>query len=268
MTTTTVTTPAPLMLVNYQTRLPSFEGPLDLLLRLIERQKLDITEVSLVAVTDQFLAFVARMEDAPLEVIAEFTSVGTRLTLLKSRSLLPRPPLPDEEAEPDPDDLVEQLRAYQRLKRVAADLGQRRERGLVSFGHRGTGPIARRTEVAPPRLARYDASVLARAIRRRISTLPVAVQTIRQRRIISIREMTDRVVEHLARVPTVTFSEMVDDFGTRSERATAFLATLVLIRRRSIDAVQEGLFSEITLTRSQAAPPMPGGEEIDDEFTN
>ncbi len=264
----TATAPASLTLVNYQTRLPSFEGPLDLLLRLIERQKLDITEVSLVAVTDQFLAFVAEMEDAPLEVIAEFTSVGTRLTLLKSRSLLPRPPAQDEETEPDPDDLVEQLRAYQRLKRVAADLGQRRDRDLVSFAHRGTGPIARRTEVQPPRLASYDASVLVRAIRRRLSTIPVAVQTIRQRRIISIREMTDRVVDRLSRVRSVTFNEVVEDLGTRSERATAFLATLVLIRRRSIDAVQDGLFSEITLTRAEAAPAMADGNDIDDEFTN
>ncbi len=260
--------PVSLTLVNYQTRLPSFEGPLDLLLRLIERQKLDITEVSLVAVTDQFLAFVAGMEDAPLEVIAEFTSVGTRLTLLKSRSLLPRPPAQDEDSEPDPDDLVEQLRAYQRLKRVAADLGQRRDRDLVAFAHRGTGPIARRTEVQPPRLASYDASVLVRAIRRRLSTIPVAVQTIRQRRIISIREMTDRVVDLLSRVRTVTFNDVVEDFGTRSERATAFLATLVLIRRRSIDAVQDGLFSEITLTRAEAAPAEAEGDDTDDEFTN
>src|SRR5688500_6070354 len=116
MSTATIVAPPPLTLVNYQTRLPSFEGPLDLLLRLIERQKLDINEVSLVTVTDQFIGFVAKMEDAPLEVIAEFTSVGTRLTVLKSRSLLPRPPVQDEETEPDPDDLVEQLRAYKRLK--------------------------------------------------------------------------------------------------------------------------------------------------------
>lgn len=263
-----VASPAPLSLVNYQTRLPSFEGPLDLLLRLIERQKLDITEVSLVTVTDQFLAFVAGMEDAPLEVIAEFTSVGTRLALLKSRSLLPRPPVQDDEEEPDPDDLVQQLRAYQRLKRVAATLGQRRDRDLVAFGRRGTGPVARRTEIQPPRLASYDASVLVRAIRRRLSTIPVAVQTIRQRRIVSIREMTDRVIDFLSRARTVTFNEVVEDFGTRSERATAFLATLVLIRRRSIDAAQDGLFSEITLTRARTVPDVDDAGEIDDEFTN
>lgn len=264
----TTATP-PLTLVNYQTRLPSFEGPLDLLLRLIERQKLDITEVSLVAVTDQFLSFVAEMEDASLEVIAEFTSVGTRLTLIKSRSLLPKPPVREDETEPDPDDLVEQLRAYKRLKEVAAQLGQRRDSDLVSFAHGGTGPIARRTETRPPKLTHYEPSVLVRAIRRRLSTIPVAVQTIRQRRIVSIREMSDRVLDLLATIPVLRFSQVVEGYQTRSETATAFLATLVLVRRRSVDASQSDLFSEIVLSPA-TDQPMDGSDDtdIDNEFLN
>lgn len=265
-----MTTAAPLTLINYQTRLPSFEGPLDLLLRLIERQKLDITEVSLVAVTDQFLAFVAEMDDAPLDVIAEFTSVGTRLTLLKSRSLLPKPPVRDEDLEPDPDDLVEQLRAYKRLKDVAMQLGQRRDDDLVSFGHCGTGPVARRSEVTPPKLAHYEPSVLVRAIRRRLSAIPMAVQTIKQRRIVSIREMTDRVLDLLGSIPKLRFSQVTEGYQTRSETATAFLATLVLIRRRSVDASQGELFSEIMLTPAMETGPDSNdpGTDIDDEFVN
>jgi segregation and condensation protein A len=264
----TTATP-PLSLVNYQTRLPTFEGPLDLLLRLIERQRLDITEVSLVAVTDQFLDFVAGMEDAPLEVIAEFTTVGTRLTVLKSRSLLPKPPARQEDEEPDPDDLVQQLRAYKRLKTIAAELGKRRDDDLVSYSHRGTGPVARRTETTPPKLAQYEASVLVKAIRRRLSTVPAAIQTIRQRRIVSIREMTDRVLGLVGRTRILRFSQVVDGYQTRSETATAFLAMLVLIRRRSIDARQDDLFAEISL--SAAATSAPAAEDmadVDDEFLN
>ena len=87
-------------LANYQLHLPSFEGPLDLLLRLIERSQLAIADVSLVAVTDQFLARVAEMRASgavPDETIADFAAVGARLTVLKSRSLLPRPPRVDDE---------------------------------------------------------------------------------------------------------------------------------------------------------------------------
>ncbi|MBX6342262.1 MAG: segregation/condensation protein A, partial [Thermomicrobiaceae bacterium] len=101
----------PLRLAGCQLRLPTFEGPLDVLLRLIERNQLAITDVSLVAVTDQFLAYMASLADAPPELLAEFTAVAARLLALKSRSLLPAPPAPEtEEADAD---LAEQLIAYQ-----------------------------------------------------------------------------------------------------------------------------------------------------------
>src|SRR5829696_2958195 len=98
------------LLPGYQLRLPTFEGPLDVLLRLIERSQLAIADVSLVAVTDQFLAYLDQVGDAPPETIAEFAAVGARLVLLKSRSLLPRPPALEDDA--DPGDLVRQLVAY------------------------------------------------------------------------------------------------------------------------------------------------------------
>ena len=234
-------------LANYQTRLPSFEGPLDVLLRLIERHQLEITDVSLVQVTDQFLAYVGEMEDQSPNVIAEFTMVGTRLTLLKSRSLLPKPPAADEEGEPDPSDLVKQLQAYKRLKEAAAELGKRREAGMVSYAPGGTGPVARPGKIAPPKLAHYEPSVLIRSLRRRLSTVPQAMQTVRQRRIISIREMIDRVIDVAGRLPSFRFSTVTETYTRRSEVATAFLATLILIRRGSLQASQDGLFGEIDL---------------------
>src|SRR5688500_7437705 len=96
------------LLPGYQLRLPTFEGPLDVLLRLIERDQLAIADVSLVAVTDQFLRYVESLGSAPAEVLAEFATVAARLILLKSRSLLPRPQV-NAEHEADPDDLVKQL---------------------------------------------------------------------------------------------------------------------------------------------------------------
>src|SRR5690349_9456548 len=94
-------------LANYQLRLPAFEGPLDVLLRLIERSQLAIEDVSLVAVTTQFLDHVASLASAPSHIVADFAAVGARLTVLKSRSLLPRPPLDTE--EPEQSDLTHQL---------------------------------------------------------------------------------------------------------------------------------------------------------------
>jgi segregation and condensation protein A len=245
---TAQTSPLP-TLANYQMRLSSYEGPLDVLLRLIERHQLAITDVSLVQVTGQFLRFVNSMEEAPAEVIADFTAMGTRLTLLKSRSLLPRPSNVEEDGEPDPSDLVRQLQAYKRLKDAARVLGERRDSGLASFGPNGSGPVARPSRMAPPRLAHYEPTVLIRSLRRRLSTIPHAMQTIRQRRMVSLRDMIDRVLDLATSAPRIRFSRVMNEYQTRTEMATAFLAVLVLIRRRSMDAEQDGLFGEIELTR-------------------
>jgi segregation and condensation protein A len=244
-----------LTLNQYQTRLPSFEGPLDLLLHLIERQKLDISDVSLVVVTDQFLDHIASLDDRAPHIIAEFTSVGTRLTVLKSRWLLPRPPVVDEEITPDPDDLVEQLKAYQRLKAAARTLGDRLEAGAAAYAPSGTGPVIRTRSTADTRLATYEAHVLLRAVRRRLSAVPKTVQAIRARKIVSIREMTDRVLDAISRLTRVSFSQVTADATSRTERATAFLAVLVLVRRGMMNADQHGLFDEINLTRGELNDP-------------
>src|SRR5579883_2674441 len=87
----------------YTIHLPSFEGPLDLLLHLIERRQMEITAISLVAVTDQFLEYVRswQEEEPPMERLAEFITVGAKLLFIKSRSLLPQPPRDDEASEVD-----------------------------------------------------------------------------------------------------------------------------------------------------------------------
>ena len=256
-----------LTLNQYQTRLPSFEGPLDLLLHLIERQKLDISHISLVTVTDQFLDHIASLENRAPHIIAEFTTVGTRLTVLKSRWLLPRPPVVDEELTPDPDDLVEQLKSYQRLKAAARNLGERLEEGFAAYAPAGTGPVVRTRATADIRLATYDASVLLRAVRRRLSVVPKTVQAIRARRIVSIREMTDRVLAAVARLTHISFSQVTADATTRTERATAFLAVLVLVRRGMMNADQDGLFEEITLSKGDLTDPEML-QDVETDFVN
>lgn len=244
-----------------------FEGPLDILLRLIERNQMEITDISLVQVTDQFLAHIEQMAETNSNTIAEFTMVGTRLILLKSRSLLPRPPLLEEDEEADPDDLVQQLQAYKRLKGVAHQLGQRRDAGFVSFGPPATGPVARHRETTPPKLTHYEATVLIRSLKRRLSTIPQAVQTIRQRRIVSIREMIQRVSDLATRAGSFRFTSVTEGYTTRTEVATAFLAVLVLIRGRSLDASQDGLFTEIQLSGA-ASIPTEIPEVADETFIN
>src|ERR687897_2589635 len=117
---------------NYQFRLPTFEGPLDVLLRLIERDQLAISEISLLAVFNQFLAHLDALDAYAPEAIAEFLMVAGRLSVLKSRALLPRPARPLE--EPEEVDLVTQLEAYRAVKAAAELLGVRQRNGSGAFG--------------------------------------------------------------------------------------------------------------------------------------
>lgn len=254
-------------LYRYQTRLPSFEGPLDLLLHLIERQKLDISDISLVLVTDQFLDHISGLDDRAPHIIAEFTSVGTRLTLLKSRWLLPRPPMTEEDESPDPDDLVEQLRAYQRVKKAAFELSARLDDGYIAYPPMGTGPMIRTLHVGTTRLKPYETRVLLRMIQRRLSAVPQTVRAIRARKIVSIREMTDRMLNAVGNFSPLNFHQITVDATSRTERATAFLAVLLLVRRGLIDAEQNGMFGNIELTQG-AEHDLESLRDMENEFVN
>ena len=232
-------------LAGYQLHLPDFEGPLDVLLRLVERSQLAITDVSLVAVLDQFLAYVDEIQGADSTVIAEFTMVGTRLTLLKSRSLLPRRPVIEE--EDDPNDLTRQLIEYKRLRDAAKMLGDIHATGGSSFGLAVPKANAFAKEASNFKLQAYEPTALWRSIRRRIAHVPRPEQILHQRPMLTLRDVIARATALLTRSKTTTFSNLVAPYTDRSQIATAFLATLVLMRRRAIDAEQLTLFGEIHL---------------------
>lgn len=257
----------PPTLSEYQLRLPAYEGPLDVLLRLIERSQLAIEDVSLVAVTQQFLAFVEGLVEASPDVVAEFTAVGARLTVLKSRSLLPRPTALEEEVPES--DLADQLREYKRIKMLAAHFDEVYAAGIVSYPGVRRGAVERPHGVTTVKLARQDASTLLRSLRRRLSVVPRPPTIVRQRPLLSLRELVVHVGDCVDRLSQVRFSTVVQEYRSRTEVATAFLAVLVLVRRQSIAASQHEVFSEIEL--SQHITPVsldsPAGHDDERLFT-
>lgn len=250
------------ILSNYQLRLPAYEGPLDVLLRMIERSQLAIEDVSLVAITDQFFAYVRTLKAAS-PVIAEFVTVGSRLTALKSRTLLPRPSIDAD--DPEQSDLTYQLREYRRVKDLARRLGDLHARGRVAHGPALHGAISRPVPGRPARLENHDVSVLVKSLRRRLMAMPRVPQVIAQRRAVSLRDLVSRIAFLVSRSRSVPFSRFVADYQTRTEVATAFLAVLVLVRRQSIEVTQGDLFGDIAL--SPGVPNNSGSGELhDDEF--
>lgn len=241
-----MSTTAPSPLINYQLRLPSFEGPLDLLLRLIERDQMPVTEVSLVAVTRQFLDYITSGRVSP-PAMAEFTAVGSRLVLLKSRSLLPHPPT--DIGEEEGDNLVSELLEYQAVKQAAERFAALDLAGAGAFAAR-PGAVAGPVPIGPQRLAMHQPRGLARALRRRLFSIPAPPESIPVLPVVTLRHMAERILHHLRYHRSIPFSMVVSRSATRQERLTAFQALLVLVRRQVVVAEQVELFAEITITRT------------------
>jgi segregation and condensation protein A len=234
---------------GYQFRLPTFEGPLDVLLRLIERDQLAISEISLLAVFDQFLAYLDELEtDAP-DTIAEFVMVAGRLSLLKSRALLPRPAKPLE--EPDEVDLVRQLEAYRAVKAAAELLAVRQRNGSGAFGR---GEAVARPPVEPIRFAPQPPSALAEAVNRWLTRVPSKPALLPPHRVVSLREMIARITSALDREARVSFNRVRATCAGPQDIAVAFLAVLTLMRRQVVFATQTELFGPIELSRGIATP--------------
>lgn len=231
--------PAPII------QLESFEGPLDLLLQLVERRRLPIAELSLVAVADQYLAQVRALPRIEPDTLSEFLAIGARLLLLKSRSLLPaiEPPMTVESEEEDGADLVRRLEAYRAFKAIAQELGQLDALGPLAFsgGARTSDPepeAAALQAIAPALLAS-----LYEAIERRRA--PPAVQT----EITTPRaSLADRIALLRTRLGVhgqVAWQEVSGD--TVDEIVVTLLAVLELVRRGELVIVQPDLFGPIRL---------------------
>ncbi len=236
----------------YPVTLAVFEGPLDLLLHLIETQALEISSVSLVAVTDQYLRTMEMLEEVDPGALADFLVVASRLVYIKSRSLLPQPrPADEEEEEEEPADaLVRQLIEYRRFKEVAGQLRAREEQRLRVYVRTAPPPeLERRLELGELNLEHLTA-VLARVLARtthqpvlpRVKTYAVTVAE----QIVIVRAMLQAADQPL------TFIDLLSAQTSRLEVIVTFLAVLELIKQREVTAQQEDAFSAIILTQVTA----------------
>lgn len=234
--------------LDYRVQLPVFEGPLDLLLYLIERQELDITQVSLALVTDQYLEYLQRMEERRAGELAEFLVIAAKLLLIKSRALLPQPPPPPEPGEEDVgEELVRQLEAYRRFKEVAAELRQREEEGWRSFVRLAPPP-----KVEPPLELNLTLDDLVALVRQALALAPEAppvgqVGPPPQR--LNLEERLVAVEAAVMQAERIAFRALLSEATSRPEIIITLLAVLELLKRQRIRVEQEGLFGEIWISR-------------------
>lgn len=233
---------------TYQVHLSVYEGPLDLLLHLIEQEELDITTVSLAQVTDQYLAHLRLIEKVHPDELVDFMVVAARLLVIKSRALLPQPPKVIEEEEDVGDDLVRQLREYKLIKQAAQFLLQRDERGEHMFPR--TVPASKQAHLWTPKLDLGGTSLedLVNALQALFTqTTEEDIDLLVAPLAITIEHKIAQINARLQAGQPFAFHSLLGTVASREEVIVTLLAVLELIRLGYLSVRQEHLFGEIVI---------------------
>lgn len=232
------------MSTNFQ--LEIFEGPLDLLLHLIKKNEVNITDIPIATITEQYLATLELMQTLNLDMAGEFLVMAATLIHIKSRMLLPESDAETDEEEEggDPrEELMRRLLEYQRFKEAAGELGQRDVLTRDVFV-RATAPTEKPLPTAFRELSVFE---LLTALRRVLERLPkdefheVTLEKI------TVREKMTLVLERLRVDGQVMFESLFTDAGTRMAVIVTFLAMLELVKIRAIRIFQDRLDGPIII---------------------
>ncbi|HBK68069.1 MAG TPA: segregation/condensation protein A [Firmicutes bacterium] len=238
----------------YQIKLDVFEGPLDLLLHLIERAEIDIYNIPIVEVTDQFLAYLQTMELLNLQMAADFLLMAATLMQIKARMLLPRPAVEtedDEEDEGDPRlELVERLLEYKKVKEIASELKDKEMQSSKYFSRSGGYFPDRETATISHPAGEVTLWDLVQAFGTLLESLipRLELEGMPQEQY-SIQDKMEDIIASLARKPQVYFSVLFANLTSKKAMVTSFLALLELIRLRKVVVQQEQVFGEIVISR-------------------
>jgi segregation and condensation protein A len=236
---------------DFSVQLPAFSGPLDLLLHLIQRQELDVTAISLLTVTDQYLQHVATLTENRVEQLSDFLVIGARLLVIKSRALLPETPLDSSESdEEDPaESLARQLREYMRFKNSAGWLGGREKSGLRSYLRVAPVPqLDRRVDIGD-----HDRDTLVRAFQAaldRAAMLEDSVSVVVRERRVTIEEQISLLRREIDQSGRVFFNKIMSERAGWLEVSVTLLAVLELIKRHEVNVNQPILFGPIEIVRA------------------
>lgn len=228
----------------YKIKLEQFEGPLDLLLQLIEQEELDIAQVSLAKVTDQYLEYLNQSTEISTDELADFLVVAAKLLLIKSRTLLPELGGFDEEGT----DLEQQLRIYREFYEASKLLHKKILEKRFSFPRERMVVNVEQVFNPPKSLTTERMKLLFREVLRGIESIvslprEVIIKTI------SIRERIANIQEMISREATLSFERLLETTKNKTEIIVTFLALLELIKQRTIAVVQDNIFDDIVVKR-------------------
>jgi segregation and condensation protein A len=230
---------------GYRVSTPVYEGPLDLLLQLIEREELDITRLALAHVTDQYLAHMRELQERAAEEVSAFLVIASKLLQIKSEALLPRPPV-REPGEEDPGEaLAQQLIAYKRYRQIADQLSQREAKGYHAHLRLAAPPkVEGNLDLAGLGITDLIAAAFGVFFTNKFEP-PLSSLVAPPR--ITIREKIILIAQALRNKGRITFLALLNDKPSRMDIVVTFLAMLELVKRSFVHAQQSTLFGEIQI---------------------
>lgn len=242
-------------LPSYRVSLPVFEGPLDLLLYLVRKQEVDIYDIEISTITDQYLQAIEQMQDLDLDVAGDFLVMAANLIYIKSRTLLPVPEqLPEDEADEDDPrwELIRQLVEYKKFKEAAGNL-QEREESQYNIYHRVDLPQIVSEE--NPGIGKVGMLDLVKAIQRVLDRLEErqAREGAREiyEEVFTVSQKMELILERVQVGSPIQFTVLFGELASRNEIVVTFLALLELIRLKQMGVTQSGNFADIEIYRVQ-----------------
>lgn len=228
--------------------LESFSGPMDLLLYLIRRQKLDIVDLPILPITKQYMEYVEMMKEMKLELAADYLVMAAMLAEIKSRMLLPKPPQEDDDEVDPRAELVRRLQEYEAIRAGASHLDEmpQAERDLVVV-HADTDAKS----LVQQQLPEIALAELAVAFSQAMAQAELQHHHQVQRERLSTRERMSRILDLLQTTQRLRFAELFEPAEGKQGVVVSFLAILELVKEALVDVVQVDAFSEIHITNRE-----------------
>jgi len=231
-------------------KLAAYEGPLDLLLDLIRKQQINIYDIPIAKITQQYLDYLHMMEELNIDMAGEFIFMAATLIHIKSRLLLPRDPTaPPEEQEDPRAELVHRLLEHEQFKNAAEMLNSKRLVEDAMWSQAGLGEFAEAEDEPGLAVSVFDLISVFREILERAKKRP---QLQINREEVSVAQMVEHVKRLLQASPgPVRLEDLVGDYTWRRALIALFLALLELVRLRAVLLRQMDLFAPITVAKSR-----------------
>jgi len=246
--------------MSYRVKLDIFEGPLDLLLHLVKKNEVDLSDIPVATITDQYIAYLNLLQQLDLDVAGEYLVMAATLLHLKSRLLLPGDETIEEEEGEDPRaELARQLLEYQRFKEAAEALNRRDVLERDVFARAPTPDDAETDQDVVYDVSLGDLLDALQDVLKR-ATPEVVQQVILEQ--VSLREQLCVVLDTLRERAEIVFTDLFPSGVTRTRMLVTFLALLELVRTRMVRVSQEERFGPISLALA-VSPDTPLPESLE-----